>query len=233
MQGINKYLEFIEQKNLQLKFVKVQQQITEIHKDSKQIYGAPKITEELKKKGYGTSERTVSVYMKEMGLKACWIKKWHAVPKVKLDTTKLKNLLKQKFNPKRPDAVWCTDITYIWTSEGFMYLSTIMDLFSRKIIAWELSRTMEEEFVIKTVEKAKASREIKKPLIIHSDRGSHYKADAYIKATEKMKRSYSKIHYPYDNACIESFHSLIKREWLFRFQIQGYDNCRSLVFEYI
>ncbi|WP_413083884.1 DDE-type integrase/transposase/recombinase [Treponema sp.] len=49
---------------------------------------------------------------------------------------KLKNLLKQKFNPKRPDAVWCTDITYIWTSEGFMYLSTIMDLFSRKIIAW-------------------------------------------------------------------------------------------------
>ena len=88
--------------------------------------------------------------------------KRHAVPKVKLDTTKLTNLLKQEFNPKRPDAVWCTDITYIWTSEGFMYLSTIMDLFSRKIIAWELSRTMEEEFVIKTVEKAKASREIKK-----------------------------------------------------------------------
>lgn len=143
--------------------------------------------------------------MKEMGLKACWIKKRHAVPKVKLDTTKLTNLLKQKFNPKRPDAVWCTDITYIWTSEGFMYLSIIMDLFSRKIIAWELSRTMEEEFVIKTVENAKATRKIKNPLIIHSDRESHYKADAYIKATKKMKRSYSKVHYPYDNACIESF----------------------------
>ena len=215
------------------KKAEVQQQITEIHKDSRQIYGAPKIAKELKKKGYGTSERTVSVYMKEMGLKACWIKKWHAVPKVKLDSTKLKNLLKQKFNPKRPDAVWCTDITYIWTSEGFMYLSTIMDLFSRKIIDWELSRTMEEEFVIKTVEKAKTERKIKRPLIIHSDRGSHYKADAYIKATEKMKRSYSKVHYPYDNACIESFHSLIKREWLYRFQIQGYEHCRSLVFEYI
>ena len=80
-----------------------------------------------------------------------------------------------------------------------------MDLFSRKIIAWELSRTMEEEFVIKTVEKAKATRKIKNPLIIHSDRESHYKADAYIKATEKMKRSYSKLHYPYDNTCIESF----------------------------
>ena len=215
------------------KKAEVQQQITEIHKDSRQIYGAPKIAKELKKKGYGTSERTVSVYMKEMGLKACWIKKWHAVPKVKLDSIKLKNLLKQKFNPKRPDAVWCTDITYIWTSEGFMYLSTIMDLFSRKIIDWELSRTMEEEFVIKTVEKAKTERKIKRPLIIHSDRGSHYKADAYIKATEKMKRSYSKVHYPYDNACIESFHSLIKREWLYRFQIQGYEHCRSLVFEYI
>ena len=72
------------------KKAEVQQQITEIHKDSKQIYGAPKIAKELKKKGYGTSERTVSVYMKEMGLKACWIKKWHAVPKVKLDSIKLK-----------------------------------------------------------------------------------------------------------------------------------------------
>lgn len=76
----------------------IQQQIAEIHIDSKQIYGAPKITEELKKKGYGTCERTVSVYMKEMGLKACWIKKWHAAPKVNPDSTKLKNLLKQKFN---------------------------------------------------------------------------------------------------------------------------------------
>lgn len=78
----------------------IQQQITEIHKDSKQIYGAPKIAKELKKKGYGTCERTVSVYMKEMGLKACWIKKWHAVPKVKLDSTKLKNLLKQQVTCK-------------------------------------------------------------------------------------------------------------------------------------
>ena len=86
--------------------------------------------------------------MKEMGLKTCWIKKWHAVPKVKLDSIKLKNLLKQKFNSKRPDAVWFTDIIYIWTSEGFMFLSTIMDLFSHKIIACELSRTMEEKFVI-------------------------------------------------------------------------------------
>ncbi|MCR5763239.1 MAG: IS3 family transposase [Treponema sp.] len=126
-----------------------------------------------------------------------------------------------------------TGITYIWTNEGFMYLSAVIDLFSRKIIAWELSRTMEGELVIKTVNKAKAARKVSKPLIINSDRGSHYKADAYIKATEKMRRSYSKVHYPYGNACIESFHSLIKREWLYSFQIQGYDHCRSLVFEYI
>ena len=174
--SLSGYISFLKWKlpDKKKKKAEVQQQITEIHKDSRQIYGTPKIAKELKKKDYGTSERTVSVYMKEMGLKACWIKKWHAVPKVKLDSIKLKNLLKQKFNPKRPDAVWCTDITYIWTSEGFMYLSTIMDLFSRKIIAWELSRTMEEEFVIKTVEKAKTTRKIRKPLIIHSDRGRVY-----------------------------------------------------------
>ena len=108
-----------------------------------------------------------------------------------------------------------------------------MDLFSRKIIAWTLADTMEVSTVVETINKAKARRNIDVPLIIHSDRGSQYVAKAWLEATKSMQRSYSRSGYPYDNACIESFHSLIKREWLNRFNILDYDHAYRLVFEYI
>ena len=81
-----------------------------------------------------------------------------------------------RLTPDRPNAVWCSDITYIWTIDGFVYLTSIMDLFSRKIIAWTLSETLEVSCVIDTINKAKARRSVDRPLIIHSDRGSQYVA---------------------------------------------------------
>ena len=135
--------------------------------------------------------------------------------------------------PDSPNAVWCSDITYIWTTDGFVYLTSIMDLFSRKIIAWTLSQTLEETYVIDTINKAKARRNTELPLIIHSDRGSQYVSQAYREATAEMQRSYSKKAFPWDNACIESFHALIKREWLNRFKIRDYRQAYRLIFEYI
>ena len=108
-----------------------------------------------------------------------------------------------------------------------------MDLFSRKIIAWTLSESMEVSFVVDTLNKAKARRSTEMPLILHSDRGSQYVSHAYRKAAEKFQLSYSHKGYPYDNACIESFHSIIKREWLNRFKILNLEHAHTLVFEYI
>ena len=108
-----------------------------------------------------------------------------------------------------------------------------MDLYSRKIIAWTLSETLEVSCVIDTINKAKANRKLLNPVIIHSDRGSQYVSSEYKKATEKMITSYSKKAYPWDNACIESFHAIIKREWLNRFKIKNYNHAYVLVFEYI
>ena len=108
-----------------------------------------------------------------------------------------------------------------------------MDLLSKKIIAWTLSKTLEVSCVIDTINKAKARRNIDQPLIIHFDRGSQYVATEYKKVTENMQRSYSKKAFPWDNACIESFHALIKREWLNRFNIQDIEHAHSLVFAYI
>ena len=114
-----------------------------------------------------------------------------------------------------------------------MYLTSIMDLYSRKIISWVLSTTLEARWVVETINKAKASREISSPLVMHSDRGIQYTCAAYQEATDQFTNSYSKKAYPWDNACIESFHGLIKREWINRFKILDYNHAHRLVFNYI
>ena len=211
----------------------VKAKIQDIYDDSKQNYGAPKITVELRKTGEVISERTVGTYMRQMGIRAQWSKPWTITTKDSDFSTELQNILDEQFNPDRPNAVWCSDITYIWTIDGFVYLTSVMDLFSRKIIAWTLSETLEVSCVIDTINKAKARRNIDQPLIIHSDRGSQYVATEYKKVTENMQRSYSKKAFPWDNACIESFHSIIKREWLNRFKIRDYKQAYRLIFEYL
>lgn len=211
----------------------IKDRILEIYNKSKQNYGAPKITRLLQQAGERISERTVGKYMKEMGIRAQWTKPWIATTKDSDFSKELHNILDQQFNPNRPNAVWCTDITYIWTYDGFVYLTSIMDLYSRKIIAWSLTTTMEVSCIIDAINVAKARRNTDLPLILHSDRGSQFVSKAYKEATEKYQLSYSHKGYPYDNACIESFHSLIKREWLNRFRIQDYNHAYRLVFEYI
>ena len=200
---------------------------------SYQNYGAPKITEMLHKQGECIAEKTVGNYMRQMGIKAQWIKPY-TVTTIDSDfSSELKIILDEQFNPSEPDAVWVSDITYIWTYSGFVYLTSIMDLFSRKIIAWVLSQTLEAIHVVECVDKAKRIRGIVSPLVFHSDRGIQFVSQAFRAATEGMINSYSKKAYPWDNACIESFHSLIKREWLNRFKIRDFNHAYRVVFEYL
>lgn len=211
----------------------LKKKIQVIYNDSKQNYGAPRITRELNKIGEHITEKTVGNYMREMGIKAQYIKPYTVTTTQSDFSTTLHNVLDEHFNPSEPNAVWCSDITYIWTHAGFVYLTSIMDLFSRKVIAWTLSKTLETKWVIETIDKAKRTRKLTEPLIIHSDRGVQYVSNAYVKATTHMINSYSKKAYPWDNACIESFHDLLKREWINRFKIRDYNHAYRLVFEYI
>ncbi len=171
--------------------------------------------------------------MREMGIRACYIKPYVKTTFDSDFSTKLHNILKRDFSPSKPNEAWCTDITYIFTLEGFVYLTSVMDLYSRKIIAWTLSRTLEVEEVLKCIEMARKRRKTANPVIIHSDRGVHYTSKLYKKLTAGLILSYSKKGTPWDNACIESFHSVIKREWLNRTLIYDYDHAYDLCFEYI
>lgn len=211
----------------------MKKKIQTIYDDSKQIYGTPKIAQVMHQNGDSISERTVGVYMRQMGIRACWVKHYTVTTRNSDFDVALVNILQEYFNPEEPDQVWCSDITYIWTAEGFVYLESIIDLFSRKIIAWNLARHLDVDGIINMLQEAKQCRHLSRLLVIHSDRGCQYVSQAYIKETAQMRRSYSKKVYPWDNACIESFHSLIKREWLNRFKIQNYRQAYLLVFEYI
>lgn len=212
----------------------IKKQIQTIYDASFQNYGAPKITAELHHSGIPIAQRTVGSYMRQMGIRAQWVKHKTQTTRNSDFRDDLHNVLDENFNPDRPNAVWCTDITYIWTHEdGYVYLTSIMDLFSRKIIAWTLSDSMDVSCVVDSVNKAKVCRPTVQPLLIHSDRGSQYVSEAYRQATEGMRRSYSHKGYPYDNACIESFHALIKRECLNRFSIANQKEAYFLVWEYI
>lgn len=211
----------------------IMEKIMAIYNESHQNYGAPKITKVLQSEGEKICEKTVGNYMRELGIRAQYVKPY-TVTTIDSDfSIELKNILDEEFNPSEPNAVWCSDITYIWTYEGFVYLTSIMDLFSRKIIAWELSTTLEAKWVVETINRAKKARRIDNPLVMHTDRGIQYTCSAYKEATEGLINSYSKKAFPWDNACIESFHALIKREWLNRYKILDHNHAYRLVFEYI
>jgi len=211
----------------------IMSKIMTIYDESHQNYGAPKITKALQNEGEKISEKTVGNYMRELQIKAQYIKPY-TVTTIDSDfSTELKNILDEEFNPAEPNAIWCSDITYVWTYDGFVYLTSIMDLYSRKIVAWVLSSTLEAKWVVEAINKAKKARRIDRPLVMHSDRGVQYTCSAYKEATEGFINSYSKKAYPWDNACIESFHALIKREWINRFKILDYRHAYRLIFEYI
>lgn len=173
--------------------------------------------------------------MREEGIRAIWVR-----PYVKDATDpefdiKLKNILNRDFNPAAPNSVWVTDITYVHTLSGFVYLTSVMDLYSRSIVGWHLSDSLSTEHVVSAIEKAKINRALNKPVVIHSDRGCQYVSKDYVEATPagKFIRSYSRKGNPWDNACIESFHSLIKREWLNRYVIHDLKHAHQLIFKYI
>lgn len=217
---------------LRKKEIKTQIQIK--YDESKQIYGAPKITEKLKDTGVKIAVKTVSNYMRELDIRAIHRSKWIKTTVDSDFSTNLENLVKREFDTDKPNSLWVTDITYISTYTGFVYLTSVMDLFSRKIIAWDLSDSLSVDSVVRCIKRAKERRNLDKPLIIHSDRGTQYVSKEYLSLMDSnMSPSYSKKADPWDNACIESFHAIIKREWLKRFKIKDLEHAQQLVFEYI
>ena len=142
---------------------------------SSKRYGAPKIHKDLLEKGYQISEKRVQKLMIELNLRSIVRKKYRLASLSKQEAKEYPNLLKRDFSTDKINQKWVTDMTYIYTlSDGWCYLLSILNLRSRKIIAWRLSRQMETRLVIETLEDALSKRTVADGLILHSDRGGQY-----------------------------------------------------------
>lgn len=210
--------------------------ITWLFLDAHKRYGSPKITHLLRREGWKVSERLVGKMMSEHGLRSCVSKKFKVTTTDSNHTNPIApNVLNQNFTTTAPNKVWVTDITYIPCREGRLYLASVLDLFTRKIVGWKLADRMTTDLVLAALDKAYASEKPAAGLIHHSDRGSQYASEEYRTRlkTYKMKASMSRKGNCYDNACIESFHSVLKKEFVYCTKFRTKAQAQQGVFEYI
>ena len=210
----------------------------DIYKDSNHIYGSPKITQTLRKEGFNISQKQVWKFMNILGIKSSVYTTFSKQKSSLSDSEKrlIENYIKD-FPINSINQIWVCDITYIKTKfDGFVYLASIMDLFSRKIIAWKVSDNMKKELIIDAFNIAYSSRKPKDIVIVHSDKGSQYRSKLYRKTLVKHHCvfSYTSLNHSCDeNANQESFHSLIKKEHLYQIDLFTIDDVKRECFKYI
>lgn len=209
--------------------------IIKAHRDSSGRYGAPKIHQTLKKQGVSISLKRVQRLMKKAGIQSITYKKFRPYGK-KTSVEERANLLERDFSTSDLNQKWVTDITYIHTlQDGWCYLASVMDLHSRKIIGYSFSRKMTTDVVMVALNNAYQSQKVQPGLILHSDLGVQYTSQAvesYLQ-TKNIQHSFSHKGCPYDNACIESFHAILKKEEVHPTRYLNYQAAKIAIFQFI
>ncbi|MCM3339599.1 IS3 family transposase [Paenibacillus sp. MER TA 81-3] len=213
----------------------LKKKIRRIFLDNKHLYGSRKVWETLKKQGIEVTEKTVARIMKELDLKSRTVKKYKATTNSKHNLPVAANVLNLQFQASAPNQIWMTDITYIPTDVGWLYLASVMDLHSRKIVGFHMDERMTKSLVIKALDQAYRVQKPRGEVLHHSDRGSQYASQEYQERlkTYKMKGSMSRKGNCYDNACIESFHSVLKKELVYLEKFKTRKDAKARIFEYI
>lgn len=209
--------------------------IRRIHAESKQVYGRPKVTAELKAEGYRCGERKVGRLMRLAGLRGCPQRRFKVTTQSDPSHPVAPNLLQQDFTAKGVNQRWAADITYISTQRGWLYLAVVMDLYSRRIVGWSMDRWISRHLAMDALSMAIDQRRPEGGLIHHSDRGSQYTSDDFRDALEMhgIECSMSARGNCYDNAVVESFFGLLKRERVNRVRYRNRDEGKADIFEYI
>lgn len=174
--------------------------------------------------------------MKKLGIRSIVVKKYRPQKRSTKVYGKGKNLLKRDFSTTKINQKWVADITYTHTlKDGWTYLASILDLHTQKIVGYSFSRSMDTSLVLKALDNAVISQNPDEGLIIHSDRGSQYTSKDYRKevVSNKFRLSYSAKGCPYDNACTESFHAILKKECVYLHTFIDYDHAKRELFKYI
>ena len=211
------------------------QAIRLLHAESGGVYGSPKMRDELGDEGYPCGRHKVARLMRKAGVKGCPKRSFKVTTMHDPSHPVADNLLEQDFTAEGPNERWASDITYISTQQGWLFLAVVMDLYSRRIIGWSMNRWMSRQLVIDALNMAIDQRAPGETLIHHSDRGSQYTSDDFRDELEKhgIQCSMSARGSCYDNAPVESFFSLLKRERIRRRTYGTREEAKADVFDYI
>ena len=209
-----------------------------IYNDSYGTYGSPRITLALRKEGYVVARKTIHNYMKELNIRSVVHKKFRYKKSNFRDYAylRLKNIVKDT-NVHDINQVWTQDVTYIKLNDGSnAYLASVIDYYSRRVISYELSKSMTTDLILRVLDSAYRRRRPKQGIILHSDKGAQYRSDKYKNYAYGHKAicSYTRIVFSCaDNAGQESFHASLKKECLYQFKPMTFDDTKKIIFRYI
>jgi len=206
-----------------------------IHEASKESYGSRRISEAFQAKGYPVGRYQARSLMRKLNLVAKSTKRFKVTTDSNHNHPIAPNLLNRQFQVDRPDTVWASDITYLWTRQGWLYVAVVLDLFSRKVVGWSIDRRMTTELVKKALNMAVMYRQPSKGLLHHSDRGSQYASYAYQEELKKhgMVCSMSRKGNCWDNAVVERFFRSLKTEQTNHYRYENREAARRDVVDYI
>lgn len=214
---------------------RLQERVRAVHEASKQRYGSPRVLAELKREGFDASKRRVERAMRSMGLSARPARRFRITTTANERHLVAPNKLERDFTASKPNQRWVTDISYVWTNEGWAYVAVILDLFSRAVVGWALDTTLSTSLPKAALRMALARRNTEAGLLHHSDRGCQYTSNAYRDELDALGVvvSMSRKGNCWDNAVAESFFATMKRELVHGRRWSNRLELRTALFEYI
>lgn len=206
-----------------------------LHQESRNHYGSPKIYRSLRQSGESCNHKRVERLMRKNGLAAKRVKKFKLTTNSDHLEPVADNLLDRQFKVEQPDKVWVSDITYVWTDEGWLYLAVFLDLYSRMVVGWSMSERMSAELVVAAFEMGQGRRATRVSPLVHSDRGSQYASAVFRQqlAAYGCSQSMSRRGNCWDNAVAESFFGALKLELVYAERFRRRQEARDRIFEYI
>lgn len=230
------YYAHIKRKALQVPLeVELQAQVKQAYAEGRGAYGSPRVLKVLRNKGIPASKRRVERTMRALGLQGRKSPRFRVTTKANPAHPVAANLLNRAFSASGPNQRWVTDISYVWTDEGWCYLAAILDLFSRAVVGWALETTLTTQLPLRALDMAVRRRVLGSSLLHHSDRGCQYTSQEYRRALDDLgiDVSMSRKGNCWDNAVAESFFATIKTELVYGRRWATRLDLRAAVFDYI
>lgn len=217
--------------------IKILETIKEIRQNQpkKEVYGALRMSKDLKARGFCCGKNRVAAIMRNNGIRSKIKRRFKRTTDSEHSHPVAQNILQQNFRVDGPNKIYVTDITYVWTAEGWLYLAVVLDLFSRMVVGWFTSSRISRDLVREALQRAIKTRKPQKGLIVHSDRGSQYASHDYKALLNKhgYMQSMSGSGNCYDNAVMESFFHSLKVEHIFFEKYATRAEAKTSIFDYI